>query len=113
MNLTGHTAADHTLVSVRGRFDVHQLGDFDTIIAEARHSGTRAFIVDLADVTFIDIAAIDALKSLQASCAQPTDFALANPSQTARIVLELSGVDRHFRTLDLHPVVRGKGAGHE
>lgn len=93
METTIHPNEDGCDVLLTGRVDAHATGRLrDALRAGVASSTTR---VDLSEVTFLDSAALAVLVSAHKEhVAAGGRFLLQRPSQPARIILEVTGLDR-------------------
>ena len=75
-----------------GRFDAHAVNDFRALLASTRRRDRDEVAVDLAGVEFVDEQALAALADARSDLrASDGDLVLASPSQSVRIILELTG----------------------
>jgi anti-sigma B factor antagonist len=84
------------VVSLAGELDLYNAEEVRAALVDAAADGPEAFVVDLAEVTFIDSTALGVLIE---ACSRTTDhsgFRLAAPGLEVRRALEVSGLDRHF-----------------
>lgn len=86
-----------TVLSPTGRLDVAGAPALRDAIAEIPKEGPPRVVIDLEGVSFVDstglgsvIAALKVLRSIQG------ELRLAAPNQQARVVLELTTLDRVF-----------------
>ena len=84
-----------------GRFDAHEVGDFNTIIDDHLGRGICHFRVDLADVNFVDSTGLAALvRAMKRSRERGGDVVLVHPSDPVRVILELTCLDVAFVIVD-------------
>src|SRR5258708_29263029 len=87
---------DSTLiVALRGRFDA-----FNATSVKAswqNNEGLRFIIMDLSETTFLESVALAILvQGLKTSRLRGGNFIIANPSEAARTIFELTAMDRAF-----------------
>ena len=81
-----------------GRLDLLSAGEFKQRLADAVAGGHKRLIVDLGDVTFIDSSGLGALVGgLKTARVAGGDLRLARPGEQARLILELTTLDRVLR----------------
>ena len=83
-----HGDPSSTLV-VHGEVDVSSAGVLEAAIAAARDGGCREVVVDLGDVSFIDLAG---LRVLHLAAVDGLGVVVRNPSRLARRVIGLAGM---------------------
>ncbi len=87
--------ADGRRVVVTGEVDPLTAPALETILVQALP--TSRLTVDLAGVTFLDSSGLRAIVAANARCAEDgTAFVIAQPSDVARRVLEISGLEAHL-----------------
>lgn len=97
MDITATHRDDVLVVRPRGRFDAHTIGDFRAALASNARRDSKDVAVDLTQVEFVDEAALAALVAARAELnAADGDLVLASPSQSVRIILELTGRSNDF-----------------
>jgi hypothetical protein len=69
------------------RFDVHAVEDFDGWVAASTRAGVRSLVVELSNVEFVDVAAIDAI----AAARDHTHVELVDLSLAALVTFRLIG----------------------
>ena len=86
-----------TVVAPTGRLDVAGAPALKEAISEAMKNGPPRVVIDMEGVSFVDStglgSVISALKQIRGS---QGDLRLAAPNQQARVVLELTTLDRVF-----------------
>ena len=86
-----------TVVAPTGRLDVAGAPALKEAISEAVKNGPSRVVIDMEGVSFVDStglgSVISALKQIRGS---QGDLRLAAPNQQARVVLELTTLDRVF-----------------
>jgi anti-sigma B factor antagonist len=81
-----------------GRLDLSSAADVKQRLTRAIAEGHRLVVVDLDGVTFIDSSGLGALISgLKAARFQKGELRIARPGEQARVVLELTTLDRVLR----------------
>lgn len=91
-----------TGLRLTGRVDVHVLDPLQRALSGLAPTGTSR--VEMEEVTFLDSAALAALVAAHRSHREAGGaLVLAAPSQAARIILEVTGLDR---VLDVRAEVR-------
>lgn len=90
-----------TTIPVSGRFDTLAAPDIRAGLEAEFETGTRTFVVDLSNVSFMDSAALAVLVSLMKRCrADGGDVTLIAPAaDDARRILRLTRFDLVF---DIH-----------
>ena len=86
------------VVRLNGRLDLGSAADVKQRLTRAIAEGHHLVVVDLAAVAFIDSSGLGALISgLKAARYQNRELRIARPSEQARVVLELTTLDRVLR----------------
>jgi anti-anti-sigma factor len=92
MHITAARRQDVLVLQPQGRFDAHAVHEFRALLASNRRQERDEVAVDLTGVEFVDETALaalaDARTDLQLS---DGDLVLASPSDSVRIILELTG----------------------
>ncbi|MET7425007.1 STAS domain-containing protein [Dactylosporangium sp. NPDC005555] len=84
-------------VSIAGDVDMATVTDLERAVAAALDSGAEVVVVDLAAVTFIDSAGINALlKGRRLADERARRFRIANPAGVVHDVLDMTGVLAHL-----------------
>lgn len=100
-------AGTEARIALHGRFDAHESPSLGAWIDARLEDGTSLLSVDLSDVTFVDSTALAVLVRGMKRCrAAGGDLALVRPSQTVRVILELTRLDRAFVIRGTTPKVR-------
>lgn len=104
------TTGTEARIALHGRFDAHECPALSTWVDDRLAEGSTRLSVDLSDVSFIDSTALAVLvRGMKHARAAGGDLVLVRPSQTVRVILELTRLDRAF-------IVRGsatiKAAAH-
>lgn len=86
--------ADPATIVAAGELDLSTLHLLRPALDEIVAAGRRTVVVDLTDVTFVDLAALRVLASAGAA---GLAVELRNPSPLACRVLEITGVGDHLR----------------
>src|SRR5262249_1891036 len=98
------------VVRLIGRLDLLAASEVRQRFAEAIAAGSRRLVVDLADGSFIHSSGLAALISgLKAARLASGDLRIARPNDQARLLLELTRLDRVLR---LYPTVEDALAGY-
>lgn len=93
--------ADVTIIAPEGRFDAFQAPAFNDWLAENSESRQPYLVVDLAEVTFIDTAALASLvKWMKAMRQRGGDLKISRLTQPVRIIFELTRMDHAFDLFD-------------
>ena len=88
-----HDEGDSVVVTVSGDVDMAVADPFSSALATAIENATRAVVLDLADLRFMDSTGVRALLYAQHNAsANDLTFHIRNPSETVRRVLEVCGV---------------------
>ena len=94
---TRHTDNGAAVVAPTGRLDVVGAPTLKDAISEALKNGQSKVVIDMEGVSFVDStglgSVIAALKQVRSS---QGELRLAAPNQQARVVLELTTLDRVF-----------------
>ncbi len=86
-----------------GRLDLLSGDDFRTAVSAAVDGGGRVVVVDLGGIDFVDSSGLGALiAGLKTTRTAGGDLRIANPGEQARMVLELTRLDKVLR---IHPNV--------
>jgi anti-anti-sigma factor len=87
-----------TVVCPIGRLDLLSAADVKRRLAEEVAAGRRRLVVDLGETTFIDSSGLGALiGGLKAARQAGGDLRIARPNDQARVVLQLTTLDRVLR----------------
>jgi anti-anti-sigma factor len=87
-----------TVLHLNGRLDLAAAAQVKQGLAKAVSEGHRRLVVDLGDVPFIDSSGLGALISgLKAARLAGGDMRIARPGEQARVVLQLTTLDRVLR----------------
>jgi anti-sigma B factor antagonist len=83
--------------AVIGRFDAHGIEQFDRTLIDAVDTDHPNAVIDLSQVEFMDSSALAGLvRALKATVACGGSVILVDPSDAARIILELTRLDAVF-----------------
>lgn len=94
-------AGASAVLHLTGRLDLISGTEVRQHLADAIAAGRRNLVVDLADVPFIDSSGLAALISgLKYTRTAGGDLRLARPAVQAKIILELTRLDRVLRCYD-------------
>ncbi|MBX7110795.1 MAG: STAS domain-containing protein [Dehalococcoidia bacterium] len=96
MRILLETPSDGAAVlHIHGRLDLTAASDVKSAILRAVDNGRPQVVVDLKDVPFIDSSGLGALiGGLRAARTAGGDLRIANPGPQARMILELTTLDR-------------------
>lgn len=84
-----------------GRLNAVAAPAFRALVGEATASGLTRIVVDLSGISFIDSTGLGALVGALKTARQAGgDLRIAAPTAQVTMVLELSNMDRVFRTYD-------------
>lgn len=90
-------AAGLVLSAPAGRFDAHEAPGFQRLFESAVDAGARCVTVDLTKVVFMDSTALAELVRAQRLLhGQGGSLRLANPSDSVRVILEVTGLASVF-----------------
>ncbi len=102
--------AKTAVLHVDGRLDLASAAEVKSAILKAVDTGSPYVIVDLKNVPFIDSSGLGALiGGLRAARTAGGDLRIANPGAQARMILELTTLDRVLVT---HETVEAALAAH-
>jgi len=86
------------VLRLRGRLDMLSAGSVRERLREVVAGGRHHLVVDLSGVSFVDSSGLSALISgLKQSRQAGGDLRLVNPAQQARLVLQVTALDRVMR----------------
>src|SRR3954471_8162058 len=86
------------VVKLNGRLDLLVAAEMKQRLNEAVSAGHRRLVVDLSEVPFIDSSGLGALiGGLKAARLAGGDLRIASPRDQARVILELTTLDRVLR----------------
>jgi len=89
------------VLRLEGRLDMLSAADVKQRIAQTVEDGHRRLVVDLGGVLFLDSSGLGALiGGLKAARLAGGDLRIARPSEQARMILELTTLDRVLRPHD-------------
>ncbi len=102
MRIVVDTPADQVAVlHIEGRLDLATAAEVKKAILQAVDGGRPHVVVDLKAVPFIDSSGLGALiGGLRAARTAGGDLRIANPGPQARMILELTTLDRVLATHD-------------
>ena len=91
-------AGEIAVVRLAGRLDLLSAADVKQGLSKAVSDGRRRLVVDLAEVGFIDSSGLGALiGGLKAARLAGGDLRIAGAGDQARVILELTTLDRVLR----------------
>ncbi|MBB2977068.1 anti-sigma B factor antagonist [Microbacterium endophyticum] len=89
------------IAGIAGRFDVHSVEAFRGAVLERIDAARPNVVVDLSQVDFMDASALASLvNTLKVTMAHHGSIVLANVSESARIILELTRLDQVFDQIE-------------
>lgn len=99
MEVTIDTRQDgNTIVQPNGRLDLVSAATFRQRLTQTIAEGHRRLVIDLAAVSFVDSSGLGALiGGLKAARLAGGDLRIARPGEQARVILELTTLDRVLR----------------
>jgi anti-anti-sigma factor len=81
-----------------GRLDLATAGELKECVATTVSGSQARLVIDLADVPFIDSSGLGALISgLKSARLAGGDLRIANPSEQAKLILQLTALERVMR----------------
>ena len=103
MKSVSHTVDGVPTLELEGRFDAHTITQVKDWIGTHKADHTY-LIINLAEVTFVDSAALATLVQGMKQCRElGGDLLLCQLAQPVRIIFELTRLDRAFTILDSLP----------
>ena len=85
------------LLSLKGRFDAHEVIPVRDWLKEQSDSGQVRLVVNLAEVNFVDSSALSTLVQGLKHCREKGgDLSLCNLQQPVRVIFELTRLDKAF-----------------
>jgi anti-sigma B factor antagonist len=97
MRIRTESGIGHTTVSLAGRFDAHETGDFRNVVDLLIGPANATLRLDLSNVVFVDSSALaELLRSQKAAKAAGGEVILVNVSDPVRIILELTELQQVF-----------------
>lgn len=89
------------VVYISGRIDSSNAHELEAALQAVTDAGTYRFVAELNGVEYMSSAAVRALVSSLKTCkSRLGNLVLANPSERAREVLEIAGMDILFKIYD-------------
>lgn len=96
MHVTFEHDAALVVAAVRGEMDADNCADLGTRLTDGSE-GSATFVIDLAELTFIDSSGIAELLRVGRTAAERGQhFKLRQPSPAVHRVLEITGLLEHF-----------------
>ncbi|MDH3607102.1 MAG: STAS domain-containing protein [Acidimicrobiia bacterium] len=112
MNITARRRDNVLVLQPTGRFDAHSIDDFRALLASNRRQERDEVAVDLNEVEFVDESVLAALAEARSDLrGSDGDLVLASPSQSVRIILELTGRFDDFVVVPHHEMAGGTMSG--
>ena len=103
MKLTTSNENDTTVLAVVGEFNTDSVRKFNEAVIEAMDQQYRDFIVDLAGVTSVDSAGLEALTALQRQCEEQLGMVrFSGMDEAVRKIFEITRLDQ---TLPLNDTI--------
>ena len=97
MEITINREPQITLAAVGGRFDAHTVPQYVTEVVDRVDEERPNVVLDLSGIEFMDSSALAALvKTLKRAMEHGGDVILVAVADAARIILELTRLDRVF-----------------
>ncbi len=90
-------AAGTATVTVCGEVDMATVAELRAGLEKAVAGRPDQLVVDLADTTFIDCAGMHAIAWARRAVPPACEIVLRSPNRLARMVIELTGMDRACR----------------
>ncbi len=101
MNLQLDAFDNVTVIKISGRIDTHSVHRLRQQLFLAANSSDKNIVIDLAGVDFIDSSGLATIVQAMKQCrASEGDLRLCQPTQSVRMVLELTRLDK---ALDIFP----------
>lgn len=84
-----------------GRFDAHEVGTFKGLFDDLLGQGISHFRIDLSAVNFVDSTGLAAMvRGMKRARERGGDVVLVRPSDSVRVILELTCLDVAFVIVD-------------
>lgn len=100
-----HAEGTRTVVALRGEADVATRAHLSDVLSRVIALGTEDLLIDLAEVTFIDTAAVQVLATGQWSLDRAgRRMTFRSPSRLATLVLQVCGLDGSIETREGAPL---------
>ncbi len=101
MNLQLDAFDNVTVIKISGRIDTHSVHRLRQQLLLAANGSDKNIVIDLAGVDFIDSSGLATIVQAMKQCRASTgDLRLCKPTQSVRMVLELTRLDK---ALDIFP----------
>ena len=101
MKLKHENYDEITLISVQGDMTADELQPFTQFAEQCLDDSTRDFVIDIAEMGFIDSKGLETLIWLQEQAAEQLgQVRLAQPSETVAKILEITRLEHQFDTHD-------------
>ncbi len=95
MNIS--TSQQQATIGLNGRFDAHEALEFRHHLEQLMDSTDIDVSVDLSEVTFVDSAALaELVRGLKRARTENRELLLRSPSDSVRVILELTKLDAAF-----------------
>jgi len=111
--IVNQNRGDIAVIRLKGNLDLASGSVVRQRLTEAIAAGRRYLVIDLVDVPFIDSSGLAALISgLKTARLAGGDLRIARPGDQARVILELTRLDRVLRSYaTVEAAVAGYGDG--
>jgi anti-anti-sigma factor len=97
MNVNVKASADYTLVSVEGRIDTTNAGEFEKSVTEVINSGCTRLILDCSGLNYISSSGLRVFLVVQKKMtALKGQFKLCSLQQTIKEIFDISGFSSIF-----------------
>src|SRR4051794_35365064 len=94
---------ERVILQVSGELDFAGVGELRAALDELRAVGWTSIVLDLRELTFIDSTGLSLLlEADRATRAAGGAFAIVDGSPTVARLLEIVGLDDHFRRAEVH-----------
>jgi len=101
MEITTHTAANSTTITLAGRLDVHTAPAFKETLTSEIGQGRHNIVVSLAGVEYVDSSGLASLVAGLKNCRRAGgDLKLAALPHPIRLIFEITRLDQAF---EIHP----------
>jgi anti-sigma B factor antagonist len=99
MSADGENAAEETVIFVTGDLDFHSAPELRKQILAALNDGASRLVLDLGDMEFVDSSGLSVMIAGFKRCKERGgELTLRSPTERTIRLLEVSGLNRVFRT---------------